>query len=265
MSWDVSIENIPSTYERFADLPEDFQAPPLCSRKELESILVNLFPEILTNDQRSWMVLEGDDFSIEFDSGDDDPVESVLLNVRGEAPALEPIRKLCEATGWRALDLSEGDYIDFKNNPDKGFAGWRALRDRIFRSSRSSSEVIGQGSGTYLVFLGSDNRVNAIKRGIDRDSILLGPIFLFRKLNKAVGIGFGILYFILLKSFVLGSSDLLETLSELALILGANMLISKVSFGLKLFELKVRNRPYVICSADDEEEAVLAGDRKLRP
>jgi hypothetical protein len=48
-------------------------------------------------------MLEGEDYSMELNIGKDDPCSTMMLHVRGGDGALEPIRRLCEATGWAAL------------------------------------------------------------------------------------------------------------------------------------------------------------------
>jgi hypothetical protein len=39
------------------------------------------------------------------------------------------VLRLCEHTGWRALDISTGDFLDEAEDPATGLRGWRALRD----------------------------------------------------------------------------------------------------------------------------------------
>lgn len=265
MSWDVSIENIPSSYAKYEDLPEGYEPPPLCSRKELEKIVFRLFPRIQSNEEKTWFNLEGPDYSIEFDSGTEDPVDSVMLLVRGQATALEPIRRFCDATGWRAVDTSTGDFIDWRNNPDKGFAGWRAFRERIQPSEYSDDSAIGKGAHVYLVSLNGDNSISSVKKGFDPRALLLGPVFLFRKVDTAMGIVFGIIYFYVAYRLVNGTSDLVDFFIELGLTLGVNAVVTMSAFHVRLFGLKLFNRPRVVCRADNEDEAELTGDRILRP
>jgi hypothetical protein len=52
-----------------------------------------------------------------------------MLHVRGGDGALAPIRHLCEQTGWKAFDTTEGDFIDFEGDPGTGLRAWRAFRD----------------------------------------------------------------------------------------------------------------------------------------
>lgn len=265
MSWDVSIENIPLSYARYEDLPEGYEPPPLCTRKELEEIVFRLFPGILSNEEKTWFNLEGPDYSIEFDSGTEDPVDSVMLLVRGQAGALEPIRRFCDATGWRAVDTSTGDFIDWNNNPDEGFAGWRAFRDRIQPSEYSDAAAIGNGAHVYLVSLNGDNSISSVRKGFDPQALLLGPVFLFRKVGTAMGIVFGLAYFLVAYRLVNRTSDLLDAFVELGLTIGANVVVTMFAFHVKLFGLKLLNRPRVVCRADNEDEAELTGDKILRP
>lgn len=44
--------------------------------------------------------------------------------------AIEPIRVLCDRTGWRAFDTSDGDLIDFAGDSTKGLREWIAYRQK---------------------------------------------------------------------------------------------------------------------------------------
>ncbi|GAK53816.1 hypothetical protein U14_05090 [Candidatus Moduliflexus flocculans] len=135
MSWDILFQDTPEHINSIEDLPEDFTPGKLCSRTYLEDMLLSLFPTI-DNHDKSWMVLQEDSFSIEFNSGKDDPVESLMLHVHGEEDALHVIKKICDHTGWKALDCTSGDFIDFEQNPDQGFSTWREFKDDVLRNNR---------------------------------------------------------------------------------------------------------------------------------
>ena len=88
-----------------------------------------MFPSIDLADP-SWAVLVTDDYSIEFSIGEETPCTSVMLHVRGPETAIEPLRAVCERTGWRAFDTSTGDVIDFADDPAKGLRKWIAYRQK---------------------------------------------------------------------------------------------------------------------------------------
>ncbi len=59
-----------------------------------------------------------------------------MLHVRGEEDALAAIKKICDYTGWKALDCTSGDFIDFKHHPEDGFSTWREFKDDVIRNNR---------------------------------------------------------------------------------------------------------------------------------
>ena len=104
--------------------------PQLGSKKEVVSTLTQLVPTGDFSDT-SWGVLDGDDFSIEFSLGNDDPIIIIMLYVRGSDKAINVIQKICEHTGWRAYDTSRDEFINFVHNPEAGFEQWRAYKDSV--------------------------------------------------------------------------------------------------------------------------------------
>ena len=131
MSWDVMFMDLPKTINRLDEIPEDFEPGSLCSRDAYEKMVFELFPDIDENDDRSWMSLTGDGYSIEFSAGSDDPVESLVLHVRGREAPMNVIKKICDYTGWKAIDTTLGIFLDFDHDPGKGFYQWKAFRDRV--------------------------------------------------------------------------------------------------------------------------------------
>ena len=140
MSWDVLIVNVPAHIKSDKDLPEDFESN-LGSADDIRSLLESIFPDIDLSDP-TWGVLEGADFSIEFSMGEKTPVDELMLHVRGSDAAIEPIRKVCEAGKWRALDLSDGEYLDFSGSPEEGLDSWREFRDQVVSQARASGAEV---------------------------------------------------------------------------------------------------------------------------
>lgn len=142
LSWDVLLMQVPSNILRSQDLAKNFRSQ-LGPRPEILSILTQICPGIDFSDP-GWGIFEGNDFSIEFNLGDTDPVESVMLHVRGSDNVISIIRNICEYTGWRALDTSIGDFIDFDRNPTTGLQQWRTFRDRVFASLETEGEKVAR-------------------------------------------------------------------------------------------------------------------------
>lgn len=79
-----------------------------------------------------WGTWRGDEGSIEFDVGDDDEVESVMLHVRATDAVVARIVALVDAHGWRALDTTTTEFLAAPGDT-AGVSGWRGFRDRVLR------------------------------------------------------------------------------------------------------------------------------------
>jgi hypothetical protein len=104
--------------------------PPLGALDQVLATIRTALPEVDLCDP-TWGRVEHPEYTIELNIGRDDPVRSVGLRVHGGDGALEPIARLCEHTGWRALDYSTGDFLDEAADPAEGLRGRRAFRDRV--------------------------------------------------------------------------------------------------------------------------------------
>ncbi|WP_053048634.1 hypothetical protein [Streptomyces antioxidans] len=75
-----------------------------------------------------WGILNGPTWSIELLVGRDDPVGSLLLEVRGSGDdVMEPIFLLAEAFGCEVYDTAQGAFLAGRQDTD----GWR-----LFQRSR---------------------------------------------------------------------------------------------------------------------------------
>jgi hypothetical protein len=131
MSWDVMLQHLPPGIRSLSEIPDDFQPPALGKRADVIARLRAKLPAIDFSDP-SWGRLDGDDYSIEFNSGDKDVVDGIMLHLRGSDSALAAVRAACEALGCYALDCSEGDIIRWdESDAGSGFAAWRRFRNRV--------------------------------------------------------------------------------------------------------------------------------------
>ena len=140
MSWDVLIFAAPPEIQTMEQMGADFHSE-LGPRDEVLGRLRRLFPEIDLSDP-AWANLLGPGFAIELNIGDKDPVDSILLHVRGSDDAVGPIRQLCEATGWRAMDMADCEFLRFDDDPAAGLRAWRGFRDRAVEAARAEGAAV---------------------------------------------------------------------------------------------------------------------------
>ena len=78
-----------------------------------------------------WGRFEGDGFSIEFNVGADDPIDSMMLHLRGGGDAIATVAKLAAQIGWAAIDCQTDAFIDLEAPSEEGWEKWQGFRDRV--------------------------------------------------------------------------------------------------------------------------------------
>ena len=122
MSWDVLLLRLPGHVTSMEELPDGEDTPPLGRKPWVLDAVRRALPESdLTNPRRGQA--EGPGWSIELVFGSIDPVDSIMLQVRGNYDdALAPIFRLAAELGCRVLDVFEGNLItplDFQEFRDR--------------------------------------------------------------------------------------------------------------------------------------------------
>lgn len=131
MSWDVVIVDSGGKTAAcpLTDL-EDDDFRPLGPADEVRHKLSSILAGIDWSDPTSG-IFEGDGFSIEFNVGEDDPIQSIMLHVRGAGDAIAAIMSFVRPSGWSAMDCSTGEFLDPNNPSPEGWEGFQAHRDKI--------------------------------------------------------------------------------------------------------------------------------------
>ena len=135
MSWDVMILNIKGAKPPPLELLQQSDCAPLGSLRDVRVQLASLLSGI------DWQVptrgvYDGDGFSIEFNTGEDDPVSSIMLHVRGGGDAIADIVKFARPLGWSALDCSTSEFLDLEDPSHAGWEGFQSYRDRVMGEIR---------------------------------------------------------------------------------------------------------------------------------
>lgn len=135
MSWDVMIFNTggeqPPPIEEFDESDWDPLGPAASVRQRLAGLL----PGIDWSDP-TWGIYGGEGFSIEFSVGDDDPIDDMMLHVRGGGDAIAAIVTFARPLGWSAFDCSMGEFLDFENPSQEAWQGFQEFRDKAIGQDR---------------------------------------------------------------------------------------------------------------------------------
>jgi len=131
MSWDVFLMSKKIDF----DSPESQQMqkedlPSLGKKEEIIQKLTQLLPDLDYSDT-SWGLLRDNIHSIEFNTGAEEVVASIMLHIRGGGNPAQIIEKVCTAMGWYALDCSTGEYLQFDQKDQASFEAWQGFRDKI--------------------------------------------------------------------------------------------------------------------------------------
>lgn len=115
MSWGIVLLKVPNGVKSLSELPKDYSPLPLGTLDDIFDMLKALLPDIDFSDPH-WGVLATGTYSIEFNIGNEDPVESIVLSVRGAV--LDTIEEICQMASWQAFDTLTGDRMYFGKNTE---------------------------------------------------------------------------------------------------------------------------------------------------
>jgi hypothetical protein len=94
----------------FDNIPDEWEPEELFTHGFFVQEVKKIFPDIDDADA-NWLILEEKTFSLEFNMGDGDPVNSIMLHVRGSSEAVKAIGLLCGKFNLQAVDTTESKII----------------------------------------------------------------------------------------------------------------------------------------------------------
>ena len=115
MSWDIYLQDF-GNYNRIEDIPEDFQPKTIGDKLDIINKIKEIAPDLNDSDN-SWLVLENNKFSVEFNVGKNDSLDSIMLHIRGDESVMGFIKELITKLQLRAVDMATGEFINFSNHP----------------------------------------------------------------------------------------------------------------------------------------------------
>lgn len=134
MSWDVLLLRLPDDLTSVQEIPADHSPDSLGRRRDVLAAVAQACPEADLSDP-TWGEVAGPTWSIELNIGSEDPVESIMLHIRGSGDdVLTPVFRLAEALRCRVLDCAEGDLI--APGQTSGWRTFQQFRDRVVGPSQ---------------------------------------------------------------------------------------------------------------------------------
>ncbi len=139
MSWDVMVLNYGGRLSP-AELLNAEPVGPLGPTAQVRRRIAKHLPGVNWSEP-AWGVYEGDGFTIEFNAGEDDPIDSMMLHVRGGGDAIAALIRFAKRNGWSLFDCSTSEFLDPENPSSEGWEGFQAFRDNaIDPPKRKKSE-----------------------------------------------------------------------------------------------------------------------------
>jgi hypothetical protein len=136
LSWDVLLLRLPDDNASLEDIPGE-GPPPLGSRDQVHARVRAGFPDVDLTDP-TWGELLGPTWSMELNIGDDDPVVTIMLHIRGGGDdAVAAALRLAEVLDCHAYDLATGDVLE-PGGPN-GWQTFQAYRDALPAPSDASA------------------------------------------------------------------------------------------------------------------------------
>lgn len=130
MPWHVLIIKFTRPASSLSDLTELADFPPMGPIAEIRKAISTVFGDTSWADP-GWGVWESEHGSIEFNIGEKDDPECLMLNVRASAAVIPRILDLCEANGWQAHDTGPAGVLTRDNHPERGLEAARAFTNRV--------------------------------------------------------------------------------------------------------------------------------------
>ncbi|MFE1203675.1 hypothetical protein ACFW5V_18505 [Streptomyces sp. NPDC058762] len=134
MSWDVILLHLPDGVTSAQGIPADYIPAPLGRRGDVLAAVTQVVPDVDLSDPE-WGELSSRTWSIELNIGSEDPVDSVMLHIRGSGDeVLTPVLRLAEALRCKALDCAEGNLITLGQT--SGWHAFQQFRERVMGPSQ---------------------------------------------------------------------------------------------------------------------------------
>ncbi|MGK5627946.1 hypothetical protein [Streptomyces sp. URMC 123] len=134
MSWDVLLLRLPHDFTSVQQIPNDYNPAPIGSQHDVVAAITQAVPDCDLSDP-TWGELLGPTWSMELHIGSEDPVDSIMLHIRGSGDdALTSVFRLAGALSCEAFDCAEGAPI--APGQTSGWHAFQQFRDRVSDNSQ---------------------------------------------------------------------------------------------------------------------------------
>lgn len=140
MSWDVLVMNYHGSPPADMDeMSEETEPDPLGKPTQVRKAISKHLPDVNWSDP-NWGIYEGDGFTIEFSMGKGDPVETIMLHVRGGGEAIATLLHFAKPNKWSLFDCSTSEFLDPENPSAEGWEGFQEFRDKVVKKKSATKK-----------------------------------------------------------------------------------------------------------------------------
>jgi hypothetical protein len=140
MSYDIFVQDIPTSAHCVDDIPSNFRPQPIGRRSEIIAVITAVAPEADFSDP-SWGVIEGAGWSIELNLGQADEVPGFAFHLRGGGDEpLAIVAEILKRLNLRAIAPgTETGLFKPLPNASEAFWKWQQYRDQVLNRTRNST------------------------------------------------------------------------------------------------------------------------------
>ncbi len=139
MSWDLLVLAMPAEFATMDDIPPDYPGAPLGPAAVVLQQLRDHFGDRIGLADPAWGHLAGAGWAIELNIGRKDPIDSIMLHVRGGGEDLiAAIVSIADAVGGRALDFSEGVFLTGAPGEANSWQAFQDYRAQVLAGSATA-------------------------------------------------------------------------------------------------------------------------------
>src|SRR5258705_12355997 len=124
--------DLPRGIGSVADIPDDFKPSTIAPRSVIVEAIAAAAPGVDFSDP-AWGFIEADEYSIEVNIREADPVDSFAFHVRGGDAAVAVIADILRRLDLRAVDPQSDSGLFDRATAADSLGRWRTFRDQAIR------------------------------------------------------------------------------------------------------------------------------------
>ncbi|SFT77569.1 hypothetical protein [Mesorhizobium sp. YR577] len=128
MSWDILVHAASSPPPPVDEMPSDWKPLPLGSRSDVQAKISAVLQDIRWEDD-GWGDYDKNGLSLEFSLAGSEPLDGIMIHVRGGGDLLPLLKAFSARYGWYVLMPSE--WMHHAANPEAEWMDFQDYRDQV--------------------------------------------------------------------------------------------------------------------------------------